>query len=121
MVRLMRNYSTYTAIVASIISIWAWLGWDFPLVKRGEWMTARASDEKQITHKFEQLGSRVERLEVEVSRLSTSVLEGQELQIMAQLRDQTIPADFRLRLEQQLRRVRNEIDRRAETGFGAPP
>jgi hypothetical protein len=76
MARLGRNYSVYSALVAGVIAVWAWLGWGFPFVMAKDYVRDKGA-----------IDSRLEKIEAGLTQLSAGQLEQQELQLLARVQD----------------------------------
>lgn len=74
--RLIRNYSTYSILVAAIVSMWAWAGWGFPLVMA-----------KDYEHDLQETNNRLAKIETAVGALSIGQMESQELTLLARVQD----------------------------------
>lgn len=74
--RLFRNYSTYTAIVASLLALWQFLGWGWPLVMAKDY----ERDKSDIYGKLA-------KIEAAVGALTIGQMEAQELALQARVQD----------------------------------
>jgi hypothetical protein len=75
-VRLVRNYATYTGLLGMVVAIWSWAGWGFPFVMAKDYRVDKGSIEKR-------LGS----IEVAIGEISLGQLEAKELQLQARVQD----------------------------------
>jgi len=76
MKRLVRNYGTYSVLVAGFVTIWSWAGWGFPFVMAKDYNADKSSIE-----------ARLSKIESALNTLSTGQLEAQELQLQTRAQD----------------------------------